>query len=375
MNNHFQSFGVCAEILKTLPRMRIVDPTPVQSQTIRPFLDGKDLLVEAPTGTGKTCAFGIPIVQGTDRAATAPQTLILCPTRELALQTTSVLRRLAEYLPGVRVAAIYGGENIQRQFAALREKPQIIVATPGRLVDHIDRRSIDLSHIGVLVLDEADCMLDMGFQRDLNRILGTVPQQRQTALLSATLSGEIRDIATKHLHNPVAVRVARDSVATHSVKQYFAKVPGDRKNDELIALLQAKQYPLALVFVRTKRKAASLARRLEKEGLLAGALHGNMSQPQRDRMMKAFRRRKVNILVATDIAARGIDVKEIDAVINFDIPEDSDAYTHRIGRTGRAEHQGIALTFVAGEEMGKMSRIAGNRNIQVIPEKLLTSVI
>ena len=367
MSSLFETLGVNKEILKSLSGMGIQVPTPVQQKVIGPFLQGGDLLVEAPTGTGKTCAFGIPVAQMMQREGRSPQALILSPTRELALQTTEVLRRLVQHLPGIRVAAVYGGENIQRQMAALRQRPQIVVATPGRLVDLLGRGSVDLGHLRMVVLDEADRMLDMGFRQDLNRIMDRVPAKRQTVLLSATMSREIKGVAERYQHRPQTIRIAPQTLAADAITQYFARVQTGQKNAELLSLLTAKQYPLALVFVRTKRRASSLALLLEKKGLRAGALHGNMSQPQRDRMMQKYRKGEVDVLVATDIAARGLDVHNIDAVINYDLPEDSDTYTHRIGRTGRAQHKGIALTFVDMAEEAKVRQIAQRSAVKLVP--------
>ena len=372
-NTTFAELGVSPEILRNLRHMQFHGATPVQSKAIGPFLRGSDLLVEAPTGTGKTCAFGIPIVPRLDPAARAPQALIISPTRELALQITAVLLRLGQNMPTFRVAAIYGGENISRQFAALRQRPQIIVATPGRLADHLDRGTIRLDEIRTVVLDEADRMLDMGFRRDLNRIMERIPKERQTAMFSATLSSEILDVAKAYQRRPETIRVDPGTATLDAVRQYVTEVQTGYKNVELFSLLESGLYPLSLVFVRTKRRAASLAITLAKRGLHAGALHGNMSQPQRDRVMRQYRQGELDILVATDIAARGLDVQNINAVINYDLPEDRDAYTHRIGRTGRAQQRGVALTFVEREEFTKLRQIISGRQIEMIPSQALAA--
>jgi ATP-dependent RNA helicase DeaD len=363
----FAKLNISKQMLARLNGMGFTDATPVQALAIDPLMNGLDAAVQAPTGTGKTLAFGIPILERIDSASSAVQTVILCPTRELALQITSVLRGLAGCKPGVRMAAIYGGEKIEKQFAALRRNPQIIIATPGRLLDHMGRRTISLQDVNTVVLDEADRMLDMGFRPDLNRILDNVPEQRQTALFSATLSSEILAIAETYQRDPQILRVEQASLTVESVRQYYSEVLKGAKEEKLYSLLKEEKYALTLVFVNTKRMAKRLAERMQERGFRADALHGDMRQSQRERVMKQYRTGKLDMLIATDVASRGIDVSNIDAVINYDIPLDSESYVHRIGRTGRADQSGIAHTLIYPEERAQLKTMMRGIRAMIIP--------
>ncbi len=353
-NNTFKKYGLSPSVFKAIVRMGFDNATPVQDQTIKPFLDGLDLIVQAPTGTGKTCAFGIPVSQNVEAKSKQAQILILSPTRELAMQTSKVIQRLTQYKENVRIATLYGGENIQKQFAALRRHPQIIIATPGRLLDHIARRTVKLDAVKTVVLDEADIMLDMGFRRDLDKILKSVPEKRQTVLFSATLSKDIMAITKSYQHNAKHIAIKQEALTVKSVQQFYTTVDGGAKKPELLSLLQNDKYVTALVFVNTKRMADKLCAGLKKESYCVDALHGDMKQQHRAKVMNAFRSGNVNVLVATDVAARGIDVSNIDIVINYDIPNDSNCYVHRIGRTGRANQQGVAYTLIYKQEMNKL---------------------
>ncbi len=363
----FTDLGISNDIQKSLNRMKFEKPTPVQALTIAPFLAGNDLLVQAPTGTGKTGAFGMPIIQRIDRAQQTTQTLILSPTRELALQIAGVLRDLAQSRPGIRIATIYGGENINRQLALLSTTPHIIVATPGRLLDHMQRKTVRLSAIRTVVLDEADRMLDMGFQRDMEKILNATPKDRQTVMFSATIPQEIYLIASRYQKEAKEIRVLQESLAVETVRQYYTVVTTGGKNDALFALLRENNFPLALIFVNMKHRAAKLAIQLQQKGFKAAALHGNMNQNQRDRVMQQYRLGKLDILVATDVAARGIDVKNIDAVINYDVPLDDESYVHRIGRTGRAEQEGNAYTLVLEDEADRLRKMIQHLKLDMTP--------
>lgn len=363
----FQQLGVEDDILKSLRKMHFDSPTEVQALTITPFLEGEDMLVQAPTGTGKTAAFGVPIIQKIDPEQRCAQALILSPTRELALQITGVLRDLADSKPGIRIATLYGGEAIAKQFTALRKFPQIIVATPGRLLDHMHRKTIKLNDLRIVVLDEADRMLDMGFRDDLHRILSVTPKDRQTVLFSATIPQEIILIASRYQKNVQEVHVEQKSLAVETVKHYYAAVYPGWKPAALVELLQVKKFPLSLVFVNTKYMADSLAAQLQQRGIRAEALHGDMKQSQRDKVMKQYRTGELETLVATDVAARGIDVKNIDAVINYDIPMDDDSYVHRIGRTGRATQEGEAYTLLTPEEADRLRQLAKHLRIEIEP--------
>lgn len=353
-NNTFKKYGLSPSVQKAIVQMGFDNATPVQDQTIKPFLEGLDLIVQAPTGTGKTGAFGIPISQNVESKSKQAQVLILSPTRELALQTSRVIQRLTQYKENIRIATLYGGENIQKQFAVLRRHPQIIIATPGRLLDHIARRTVKLDTIKTVVLDEADIMLDMGFRRDLDKILKTVPEKRQTVLFSATLSKDIMAITKSYQYKAKHIAIKQDALTVKSVQQFYTTVDGGAKKPELLSLLQNDEYVTALIFVNTKRMADKLCAGLKRDGYCVDALHGDMKQQHRAKVMNAYRAGNVNILVATDVAARGIDVSNIDVVINYDIPNDSNCYVHRIGRTGRANQQGVAHTLIYKQETNKL---------------------
>lgn len=353
--------------MRGLEKMNYRQPSPVQDAAIKPLLDKRDALVQAPTGTGKTAAFGIPVVENADSAVRHIQTVILCPTRELAVQTASVLKQITAYKPGIRVLPLYGGEPIQRQIMALKRRPQIIVATPGRMIDHIARRTVRLDHVNCIVLDEADRMLDMGFRGDISEILDKVPANRQTVLFSATLSGEIKKIAATHQNRAQQICIPQDVRAVDKVKQYYSEIHGNAKTSALLKLLEERRFKLSLVFVATKSKADSLARQLTDAGHPADAIHGDLRQSQRDKVMRRYREGKTNILVATDVAARGIDVGGIDVVINYDIPMDADSYIHRVGRTGRADRNGMAYTFIYPRERGKLKGIMVEIKATILP--------
>lgn len=361
----FAGTVLTADVKRAIDAMGFVKATPVQEKTIPAFLEGCDLIVQAPTGTGKTGAFGIPLVEMIDEKSTSAQALILSPTRELAIQTTRVLQKLTQFKRGVRVATLYGGESIYRQFDALRRRPQIIVATPGRLMDHIERGSVNLGVVKTVVLDEADRMLDMGFKDDLNFILSTVPQKRQTVLFSATLPRGILEIAKSYQKSARHIVIKQDTLTVKSVQQFYTTVNSGAKKGELLALLRGKQHALCLVFVNTKRMADTLCEDLIKQNLRADVLHGDINQQKRERIMNSFRAGRLDILVATDVAARGIDVRNIDLVVNYDLPMDSESYVHRIGRTGRANLTGTAHTLIYRQETGKLNAIMRDTNAAI----------
>jgi len=359
--------GLSKELMQGLTKMKFTTPTPVQEAAISPMMSKQDLLAQAPTGTGKTCAFGIPIIEGIDSESRAIQSIILCPTRELAIQTTTVLKNLNAYKQGIRVLALYGGEPIQRQIMALRRRPQIIVATPGRLMDHIRRRTARLGNVSSVVLDEADRMLDMGFRDDMETILQQTPDSRQTVLFSATLSPVIKSIAATYQKSPEQITIKQDTLTVDRVVQYYSEVRQKAKMPALLELMKENPFSLGLVFVATKAMADSLAQQLCEHGYKADALHGDMRQRQRDVVMDKFRRRKIQILVATDVAARGIDVSDIDVVFNYDIPDDYDSYVHRIGRTGRASRNGLAYTLIYPREREKLKGIIKATKATILP--------
>lgn len=363
----FDQYGLSPGIQQAIRAMGFEQATPIQAKAIKPFLAGRDLIVQAPTGTGKTCAFGIPVSEFVDTYNKNAQVLILSPTRELAIQTSGVIKSLTKYKENVRLATLYGGENIQKQLAALRRNPQIIIATPGRLLDHIQRRTAKLDGIQTVVLDEADRMLDMGFKQDLNRILKAVPQQRQTVLFSATLPKEIMAIARSYQHDAQHIAVKEDTLTVKTVEQFYTTVANGAKKHALLSLLERNGDTLSLVFVNMKHRADKLCKDLKRQGIRAEALHGDVKQQKRERIMAAFRAGEIDVLVATDVAARGIDVRNIDIVINYDLPNDSDCYVHRIGRTGRANRCGTAYTFICQDEIKMLGTIMRETKAVITP--------
>jgi len=364
---NFEKMKISSEIKRGLDKMGFTAPTPVQAAAIEPMMEKQDLLVQAPTGTGKTCAFGIPAIESIDIQNRNIQTVILCPTRELAIQTTKVLRKLTAYKPGISVLALYGGESIQQQIFALRRKPQIVVATPGRMIDHISRKTTRLKHVNCIVLDEADRMLDMGFREDIDTILQSVPDERQTVLFSATLSAEIKQIASEYQTDAKRIQIKQETLTVERVEQFYSEIRGKAKTPALLELLSEKRFPISLVFVATKSMADTLAQSLTQAGFYTESLHGDLHQRQRDKVMEKYRSGKVNILVATDVAARGIDVSNISAVINYDIPGDAESYVHRIGRTGRANQNGLAYTFIYPRERPKLQGIMSHTKALILP--------
>ncbi|MCX8195130.1 MAG: DEAD/DEAH box helicase [Candidatus Micrarchaeota archaeon] len=344
----FSRLGLNQNILSAVSEMGFTSPTPIQLQALPLLLQGEDLIGQAQTGTGKTAAFAICILE---RLAANPEArgrvraLILAPTRELAVQIADEIHRIGKYLP-FRVLAVYGGQEIEKQLAPLKAGVDIVVGTPGRLLDHIERGTLALDSVEVVVLDEADRMLDMGFIEDIEKILQKTPKGRQTLLFSATMPSEIIELSKKYLKSPQEVKVGEDSLAVKTIKQYYAEVSKFDKLNALLTILVEQKPSLALVFVRTKRSADRLNEILLDRGFHSLALHGDMSQNKRDRSMEAFRRRHINILVATDLASRGLDVTGVSHVINYDMPSDPYTYIHRIGRTGRMGKEGVAISLV-----------------------------
>ena len=353
----FEELDLSQDMKRALADMDFVEATPVQELSIPVMIEGKDVLAQAPTGTGKTASFGIPIIEKTSSSQRAVSSLILCPTRELVVQTANELLKLTKYKKGIRVIAIYGGQNIDRQILALKKKPQIIVATPGRLMDHMRRHTVKLHELEVLVLDEADVMLDMGFAEDIDEILKSVPEERQTVLFSATMPKEIINISKRYLNAPEKIQVTKSEITVKSVKQYYLEVTQDRKTDVLARLIDVNDFKLSMVFCNTKRKTDELAHEMTARGYNAMGLHGDMKQVQRDRVMNAFKTGRVEILISTDVAARGIDIRDVDAVFNYDLPEDLEYYVHRIGRTGRANREGVSYSLVSRREMYRLHEI------------------
>jgi ATP-dependent RNA helicase DeaD len=365
----FNDLDLSKEIQKAIDDMGFEEATPIQSQSIPHILEGRDVIGQAQTGTGKTCAFGIPAIERTSAEATTVQVLILCPTRELAIQMSEELKQVAKYKRGIRVLPVYGGQQIERQIDALKRKPQIIIGTPGRVMDHMRRGTLKLHDIKMMILDEADEMLNMGFREDIDIILEQIPEKRQTLLFSATMAKEIMDLTAKYQKSPVLVKAVHKELTVPNIEQYYIDVAEGGKIEMLSRLIDMKNIKLALVFSNTKKKVDEIAYHMQSRGYNAEALHGDMKQSFRDKVMNKFRKGQVEILIATDVAARGIDVDNVEAVFNYDIPNDEEYYVHRIGRTGRAGKNGQAFTFVAGKEFYKLKDIQRYTKSKIIPHK------
>jgi ATP-dependent RNA helicase DeaD len=353
----FKELNLSHEVQKALTDMGFEEATPIQSQSIPPILNGTDVIGQAQTGTGKTCAFGIPAIEMVVPGIMGIQVLILCPTRELAIQTAEELTSVAKYKRGLKIVPIYGGQPIERQFTALKSNPQIIIGTPGRVMDHLRRRTLKLFNLKMVVLDEADEMLNMGFREDIDIILEQVPPEKQLILFSATMPQGILDLATRYQKKPLHIKAVQQELTVPQIQQYYLEVRESAKPEILSRLIDAHQLKLSLVFCNTKKRVDELAANLQARGYTAEALHGDMRQTQRDQVMAKFRQGKIAVLIATDVAARGIDVDDIEAVINYDIPCDQEYYVHRVGRTGRAGRTGKAFTLVAGREIYKIKEI------------------
>jgi len=353
----FSDFSLSKPVLRSLHEMGFEEPTPVQSRAIPVLLAGRDVVAQALTGTGKTAAFGIPLVEAVEPKRNAVQAVVLAPTRELAVQIAEHVNLLGRYR-GLRFAAIYGGQPIERQLRALRQGVHIVVATPGRLMDHMRRRSVDLGSVRLLVLDEADQMLQMGFQEDVEYIISHLPEQRVTALFSATMPKPILDIVHRYMKNPEILQLSESRALTvPETRQVFYEVPFPRKFEALCRVLDVRQPDRAIVFCATKRMVDEAVERLQARGYVADGLHGDVSQPSREKVLKKFREGRTEVLVATDVAARGLDVPDVSLVVNFDIPPDPEYYVHRIGRTGRLGRAGEAITFVNPREMSELRMI------------------
>ncbi|MBH1942079.1 DEAD/DEAH box helicase [Mobilitalea sibirica] len=353
----FNEIELSSQILRAVEEMGFEEMSPIQAKAIPAILSGKDVVGQAQTGTGKTAAFGIPLLQLIDTKERAVQALVLCPTRELAIQVAEEFRQLAMFMHGIKILPVYGGQEISKQIRSLKGGVQIIIGTPGRVMDHMRRKTIRLDHMKMVVLDEADEMLNMGFREDIETILKGVPQERQTILFSATMPGPILEIARTYQKNAEMIRVVKKELTVPKIEQYYYEVSPKNKEEVLSRLLDMYNPKLSLVFCNTKRQVDELTSSLQGRGYFAEGLHGDMKQQQRDRVMNSFRNGKTEILVATDVAARGIDVDDVEAVFNYDVPQDDEYYVHRIGRTGRAGREGRAFTLVVGKEVFKLRDI------------------
>lgn len=358
MENRYEDSGIDEEILRAVKEMGFEQMTPIQAQAIPVFLEGKDIIGQAQTGTGKTAAFGIPALMSVDAGNLSTQVLVLCPTRELAIQASEEMRKFAKFKHGIKVLPIYGGQDISKQIRNLKSGVQIVVGTPGRVMDHMRRHTLKLQDLKVIILDEADEMLNMGFREDIETILKETPSERQTALFSATMPKEIlRITSTYQKPDAELIKVAQKELTIPLVKQYYYEVPRQSKEEVICRLLDYYNPKRSLIFCNTKRMVDELADHLKGRGYFAEGLHGDLSQNQRDTVMNLFRSGRADILIATDVAARGIDVDDVEAVFNYDIPQDIEYYVHRIGRTGRAGKKGRSFTLVAGREVYKIRDI------------------
>ena len=353
----FEESGIDDRIIRAVSDMGFEVLSPIQKAAIPVMMDGVDLIGQAQTGTGKTAAFGIPILQKVDPDNKHLQAVILCPTRELAMQAADDIRDFAKYMSGIKVLAVYGGQDISRQIKALSAGVQIVVGTPGRVMDHMRRHTMKLGDVRILVLDEADEMLDMGFREDIETILQGMPDERQTALFSATMPEPILQITRKYQKNARFIKMTPREITVAAIEQSYYRVPQKMKEEVLIRLMDYYNPARSLIFCNTKRMVDALSESLKGKGYLCDGLHGDLSQNQRDTVMNLFRNGRINILIATDVAARGIDVSGVEAVFNYDIPEDIEYYVHRIGRTGRAGRSGKSFTLVGGKEMYKLRDI------------------
>ena len=365
----FAALGLGPAALRAVADLGFDVPTAVQVQAIPLLLGGRDLLAEAPTGTGKTAAFGLPIVERLDEDELRTQALVVVPTRELAIQVAEALHGLGKYRQMVTLP-VYGGQPYERQFRALARGVQVVVGTPGRLLDHLDRKTLDLDRVRLVVLDEADEMLNMGFLEDVERILGALPPVHQTALFSATLPVRVRTLAKRHLRDPEHMAIGAREAAAPKVRQVYYEMPWRDKPDALVRILDVEEPESAIVFVRTRRDADAVAERLNWSGHIAQAIHGDLNQSQRERVLERFRGGHIQVLVGTDVAARGLDIPDVSHVINYDVPPDADSYVHRVGRTGRAGKAGEAVTLITPSERRQLSLIEHGVHRRLLPLRL-----
>ena len=366
----FEDLQLDERILRAVADMGFEETSPIQGQAIPLALEGKDIIGQAHTGTGKTAAFGIPLLERVDPKVKKLQAIVLCPTRELAIQVAEEVRRLAKYMHGIKVLPVYGGQEIVKQIRSLKDGTQVIIGTPGRVMDHMRRKTIRTEEVHTVVLDEADEMLNMGFLEDMETILGQLPQERQTMMFSATMPSAIQEIARKFQKDPMTVKVVKKDLTVPKVTQYYYEVKQKNKIEVLSRLLDLYAPKLSVVFCNTKKGVEEVVEALQGRGYFAEGLHGDLKQIQRDRVMNSFRNGKADILVATDVAARGIDVDDVEAVFNYDIPQDDEYYVHRIGRTGRAGREGKAFSLVVGREVYKMRDIQRYCKTRIIPQAI-----
>ena len=361
----YDEMGLSPQVMQAIDQKGYVQATPVQVGAIPYFMEWKDVIAKAPTGTGKTFAFGIPMVEHTDPAGEQVTGLVLAPTRELAIQIRDELRDLCAFKEGVRVVCLYGGQPIDKQITQLKKKPQIVVATPGRLMDHMKRRTVRLDKVETVVLDEADRMLDMGFVRDVTHILDTMPQRRNLGMFSATISREVLDISWVYQRDPVEITVQADEENRPDIAQYRLDVERSEKADTMVRLLEMGGYERVIAFCNTKNMTDRLSGLLQMRGVSCQAIHGDIQQSVRERTLQRFREGQLRVLAATDVAARGLDIDDVDAVFNYDVPDENEYYIHRIGRTGRARRHGVAFSLVAtiaeGLRLDEIAKVTGSQ--------------
>ena len=366
----FEEMGLSEEIQKAVRYMGFEEASPIQAKAIPAMISGIDLIGQAQTGTGKTAAFGIPILEKVDPKLKKLQAIVLCPTRELAIQVADEIRNLSRYMHGIKVLPIYGGQDIVKQIRSLKSGTQIVIGTPGRVMDHMRRKTMKLDFVHTVVLDEADEMLNMGFREDIEFVLSGVPEERQTVLFSATMPKPIMEITKKFQNNAKVIKVTKKELTVPNIEQYYYDVKPKKKEEVLSRLLDIYSPRLSVVFCNTKKQVDLLVNALLGRGYFAAGLHGDMKQEQRDRVMQGFRTGKTEIVVATDVAARGIDVDEVEAVFNYDLPQDDEYYVHRIGRTGRAGREGRAFSFVSGKEVYKLKEIQRYCKTKIYAQKV-----
>ncbi len=353
----FEDLPISNDIKRAIIEMGFEEPSPIQAQSIPVIISGKDVIGQAQTGTGKTAAFSIPVLEMVDPGDKSLQAVVLCPTRELAIQVSTEIKKIGKYMHGIKSLPVYGGQPIDRQIRALKGGVQVVIGTPGRVIDHINRKTLKLDNVKMVILDEADEMLDMGFREDIEMILSKTPENRQTTFFSATMPKGILDLTRKYQNDPEHIKVVRKELTVPNIKQYYIETRSANKLEVLSRLVDVYNPKLSVVFTNTKKGADELVSDLQARGYFADALHGDLKQTQRDIVMDKFRNGTIDILVATDVAARGIDVDDVEAVFNYDLPQDEEYYVHRIGRTGRAGRHGVSFSFVFGKEMRKMRDI------------------
>lgn len=363
-NRKFEAFQMSDEMRSAISDMGFTEASPIQAETYELIMEGRDLVAQAHTGSGKTAAYSIPSIEKIDLNDKSTQLLILCPTRELVMQVGVEVQKLAKY-KDITIVTVYGGQQIDRQLSVLKRGAQILIATPGRLMDHMKRKSVDISKIKTVVLDEADEMLDMGFREDIHTILQDSPEERQTIMFSATMEKDILKLTQKFQNNPVIVNVMSEKLNNPEIEQVYFEVVSKNKLELLSRLLDMNNVQLGLIFCNTKSMVDDLVESLKTKGYFADGLHGDLNQNQREKVMRKFRTGSTQLLVATDVAGRGIDVDDVEAVFNYDLPRDDEDYVHRIGRTGRAGKKGKAFTFVSRKEVSSIKRIEKANGVQI----------